>query len=100
MGVNPRGKLCTENPRGVTNEMFFKIKVHRLRVWHAKENKTLKISKKTLKRLKDPGDKKRKKNLWIHVEKGRGNPRTETNQMLSKLRWTMRQTRVKNGKNS
>lgn len=94
MRVNPRGKMHRESTRSNKQDVFQDY--GGLRVRHAKEHETLKISKKTYKRLKDPGDKK-ENNLRIHVEKGRGNPRIETNQMLLKLRWTMRQTRVRTG---
>lgn len=57
MRVNPRGKMHRESTRSNKQDVFQNY--GGLRVRHAKEHETLKIGKKTYKRLKDPGDKKK-----------------------------------------
>lgn len=79
MRVNPRGKMHRESTRSNKQDVFQNY--GGLRVRHAKEHETLKIGKKNLQTSQRSWGQK-KNNLRIHVEKGRGNPRIETNQML------------------
>lgn len=70
MRVNPRGKMHRESTRSNKQDVFQNY--GGLRVRHAKEHETLKIGKKTYKRLKDPGNKKKKTTCGSTWKKAEG----------------------------